>query len=167
MFRGSPGLSGDQLSDISAQLGGDSNAFTGSPPPRYYMTVPADDLDVTLRMDALRIAGMDNDPALWEKERGAIEQEVPRDNSSPFIVLSARARDKIFTGTPYADPGLGTKETFDKTTAEMLTAFHDRWYAPNNALLVLAGDVDPPSVLAKVKNLFGPIPGVPCLKSPP
>ncbi|MGA2480228.1 MAG: pitrilysin family protein [Spirochaetia bacterium] len=158
MFRGSPGLSGDQLADISAQLGGDSNAFTESTTTSYYMTVPVEDLDLTLRVDAIRIAGVDNDPALWEKERGAIEQEVSRDLSSPFYVLSSRAREKIFAGTPYADTGLGSKETFDKTTAKMLTAFHDSWYAPNNALLVLAGDVDPPSVLAKVKNLFGPIP---------
>jgi zinc protease len=158
MFRGSPGLSGDQLSDITAQLGGDVNAFTESTTTTYYFTVPADDLDLTLRIDALRMAGVDNDPTLWEKERGAIEQEVARDNSSPFYVLSSRARERIFAGTPYADTGLGTKPTFDATTAAMLKSFHDTWYAPNNALLVLAGDVDPPSVLATVKRLFGPIP---------
>jgi zinc protease len=158
MFRGSPGLTGDQLADISAQLGGDSNAFTESTTTSYYMTVPAEDLDVSLRVEAIRISGVDNDPVLWEKERGAIQQEVSRDLSSPFYVLSSRAREKVFAGTPYANTGLGSKATFDATTAEMLTAFHDSWYAPNNALLVLAGDVDPPSVLAKVKTLFGPIP---------
>jgi zinc protease len=158
MFRGSPGLTGDQLSDISAQLGGDLNAFTASNITSYYFTVPADDLDLVLRIDAMRMAGADNDEAAWEKERGAIEQEVARDNSSPMYVLQTRARARIFSGTPYADAGLGTKETFDRTTAAMLRTFHDSWYAPNNALLVLAGDVDPPAVLEKVKKLFGPIP---------
>ena len=64
-------------------------------------------------------------------------------------MLQSRARARIFAGTPYADTGLGTKESFDKTTADMLKAFHESWYAPNNALLVIAGDVDPPAVLAK------------------
>ncbi len=158
MFRGAPGLSGDQLSDISAQLGGDMNAFTESTITSYYFTVPADDLDLVLRIDAMRMAGTDNDAASWAKERGAIEQEVARDNSSPMYVLQTRARARIFAGTPYADAGLGTKDTFDRTTADMLKTFHDNWYAPNNALLVLAGDVDPPAVLEKVKKLFGAIP---------
>ena len=158
MFRGSPGLTGDQLSDISAQLGGDLNAFTASDITSYYFTVPADDLDLVLRIDALRMAGLDSGQAAWEKERGAIVQEVARDNSSPMYVLQTRARARIFAGTPYADPGLGSKDTFDRTDAGMLRAFHESWYAPNNALLVLVGDVDPPAVLEKVKKLFGPIP---------
>ncbi len=53
---------------------------------------------------------------------------------------------------------LGTKASFDKTTAAALKAFHDKWYAPNNAILVVVGDVDPAAVLAKVRTDFGPIP---------
>jgi len=158
MFRGSPELSGDQLSAITAQLGGDQNAFTASTTTTYYHTVPADDLDLTLRMDAIRLAGVDDDQAAWEKERGAIEQEVARDNSSPSYVLQARARERIFAATPYADTGLGTKATFDTTTADMLKSFHQSWYAPNNALLVLVGDLPPEATLAKVKKLYGSIP---------
>ncbi len=158
MFRGSPGLTGDQLSGISAQLGGDIDAYTTSTTTTYYFTVPAEDLDVTLKIEALRMAGADNSQADWEKERGAIEQEVASDNSNPMYVLQARARARVFAGTPYADTGLGTKESFDQTTGEMLKAFHDRWYAPNNALLVIAGDVDPPAVFNRINALFGDIP---------
>ena len=158
MFRGSSELSGDQLSAITAQLGGDQNAFTLSTTTTYYHTVPADDLDLTLRMDAIRLAGIDDDQSAWEKERGAIEQEVARDNSSPSYVLQARARERIFAGTPYSDTGLGTKATFDATTADMLKSFHQSWYGPNNALLVLVGDLAPEAALAKVKQLYGSIP---------
>jgi zinc protease len=161
MFRGSREMSGDQLSAITAQLGGDQNAFTASTTTTYYHTVPADDLDLTLRMDAIRLAGVDNDQAAWEKERGAIEQEVARDNSSPSYVLQEKARERIFAGTPYSNTGLGTKSSFDQTTADMLRSFHESWYAPNNALLVLVGDLDPEAVLAKVKQLYGPIPRKP------
>ena len=112
-------------------------------------------------IEALRMAGADNSQADWEKERGAIEQEVASDNSNPMYVLQARARARVFAGTPYADTGLGTKESFDQTTGEMLKAFHDRWYAPNNALLVIAGDVDPPAVFNRINALFGDIPARP------
>jgi zinc protease len=158
MFRGSPGLTADQLSAISAQLGGDMDAYTTSTTTTYYFTVPAGDLDLTLKIEALRMAGVDNRAADWEKERGAIEQEVARDNSSPMFVLQARARQRIFAGSPYADTGLGTKDSFDKTTADMLKTFHDTWYTPGNALLVIAGDVDPQAVFSKVQRLFGAIP---------
>jgi zinc protease len=157
MFRGSPGLSGDQLSGISAQLGGDMDAYTASTTTTYYFTVPAGDLDLTLKIEALRMAGVDDAAADWEKERGAIEQEVARDNSNPMYVLEAKARERIFAGTPYSDTGLGTKESFDLTTADMLKSFHDTWYAPNNALLVIAGDVNPKAVYSKVQALFGAI----------
>ncbi len=158
MFRGSPGLTADQLSGISAQLGGDMDAYTTSTTTTYYFTVPAGDLGVTLKIEALRMAGVDDTQADWEKERGAIEQEVARDNSSPMYVLQAKARQRIFAGTPYADTGLGTKESFDQTTAAMLKTFHDTWYTPDNALLVIAGDVDLQAVFSKVKDLFGTIP---------
>ena len=158
MFRGSPGLSEDQLSGIAAQLGGDMDAYTASTTTTYYFTVPADDLDLILRIEALRMSGVDNKQADWEKERGAIEQEVARDNSSPMYVLQSKARERVFSGTPYASTGLGTQESFDKTTSEMLKKFHDAWYAPNNAVLVIAGDVDPQSVFSRISELYGSIP---------
>ena len=158
MFRGSPGLSGDQLAEISAELGGQMDAFTASSITSYYFTVPADALDVALRIGAIRMAGVDDTQADWEKERGAIEQEVARDNSQPFYVLYSKALSHLFAGTPYEQTGLGTKPSFDATTAAMLKRFHDQWYAPNNALLVITGDVEPQAVLSKVRVLYGSIP---------
>ncbi len=61
----------------------------------------------------------------------------------------------MFAGTPYEHVPLGTRPSFDATTAEMLKKFHTDWYAPNNAVLVIVGDVDTKATLAKVKNLFG------------
>ena len=59
------------------------------------------------------------------------------------------------SGTVYSHDPLGTKESFDATTGEMLKDFYKKWYAPNNAILVIAGDVDPDAVLAKVKEFYG------------
>ena len=158
MFRGSPGLSKDQLAEIAAAMGGDFNADTTQTVTQYYFTVPAEDLDVALHVDALRMRGLDASEAEWGNERGAIEQEVSRDLSSPQYVFYSQLLATMFEGTPYAHDALGTRPSFDKTSAAMLKDFYSTWYAPNNAILVIVGDVDPAATLTKVKSLYGDIP---------
>jgi zinc protease len=158
MFRGSPGLSADQLAEITATMGGDFDADTQNTVTQYFFTVPAEDLSVALHVEALRMSGVDNSAEQWEKERGAIEQEVAADLSNPIYVFEKQLLAQMFVGTPYEHDALGTRPSFDKTTAEMLHNFYSSWYAPNNAIYIVAGDVDPPAVLAQVKELFGKIP---------
>ena len=93
----------------------------------------------------------------WAQEKGAIEQEVARDLSNPTYKFITRANEDMFSGTPYSHDPLGTKDSFDRTTGEMLKTFYKAWYAPNNAILVIAGDVEPNAVLAKVKEYYGKI----------
>ena len=157
MFRGSPGLTADQLADIGSVLGGDFNADTREGLTQYLYTVPAEDLDVALHIEALRMRAALNTAKEWSQERGAIEQEVAQDLSEPGYVLYSKLRARLFGGTPYAHDALGTRPSFEKTTAEMLQSFHQTWYAPNNAILVIAGNVDPPGALSEVKSLFGDI----------
>lgn len=157
MFRGSPGLDADQLADIASVMGGEFNAQTRQTLTQYFYTVPAEDLDVALHIEALRMSGLLASQADWERERGAIEQEVAQDLSNPQYVLSTRLREALFAGTSYAHDALGTRPSFDATTAAMVGEFRDRWYAPNNAILVIVGDVDPLATLAKVQKLFGPL----------
>ena len=158
MFRGSPTLSGDQLTDIIARLGGDMNAYTEEVATHYFITAPAADLSVLLHVGAARMGGMALTDAAWEKGRGAIEQEVADDQSDPTYLLTSRLQGILLAGTPYAQDALGSRPTFDRTATKMLQAFHDTWYAPNDAVLVLAGDVAPDAVLPEVRRLFGAIP---------
>jgi zinc protease len=160
MFRGSPGLSADQLADIGSVMGGNFNAETRQTVTQYFYTVPAADLDLALHIEAARMRGVLDSKKGWDQERGAIEQEVAQDLSNPEYVMMTKLRAALFDGSVYAHDALGTRESFDATTAEMLKRFHDRWYAPNNAILVVAGDLDPPATLAKIKRLFGPIPAL-------
>jgi len=157
MFRGSPGLSADQLADIGSVVGGDFNANTREGLTQYLFTVPSEDLDVALRIEALRMRAVLYSPKEWSHERGAIEQEVAQDLSEPAYVLFQKLRARMFAGTPYAHDALGTRPSFQKTTARMLKSFHDTWYAPNNAILVIAGDLDPVTTLSEVKLLFADI----------
>src|SRR5579862_2451920 len=158
MFRGSPGLTADQLASIGAVMGGDFNADTRESITQYLFTVPADDLSVALHIEALRMKSVDDSAQGWDQERGAIEQEVAQDLSDPAYVLYSKLRGVAFAGTPYAHDALGTRPSFDKTSAQMLQKFYSTWYAPNNALMVIVGDVDPQKTLAQVRELFGDIP---------
>src|ERR1700722_3286990 len=151
-FRGCTGMTADQTSAIYALLGGENNADTQQTITQYYATVPAADLDVALGAQASCVRGVDNAQAEWDKERGAIEQEVSRDLSNPTYKFISRLNEDMFAGTPYAHDPLGTKESFDKTTAVELKAFYDKWYAPSNAILIIVGDVNPVTTLAKVKQ---------------
>ncbi len=158
MFRGSPGLTAEQLADIGSILGGDFNANTREGMTQYLFTVPAEDLDLALHIEALRMRAILASSKEWQNERGAIEQEVAQDLSEPGYLLFEKLRARMFAGTPYAHDALGTRPSFQKTTAQMLKTFHDSWYAPNNAILVIAGNVDPQGALSEVRQLFGDIP---------
>lgn len=156
-FRGCAGVSADQISAIYAQLGGSVNADTQQNITQYFVTVPAQDLEVALRLDSACMQDVQDSQEQWAEERGAIEQEVSRDLSNPTYKFIARLNEDLFSGTPYAHDALGTRASFEATTGEMLKKFYQDWYAPNNAILVIAGDVDPAAALARVKQLYGPI----------
>lgn len=157
-FRGCSEVSGDQISAIFAQLGGDGNADTQQNITQYYSTVPASDLDIAMRVDADCMRNIDDAQSEWAQEKPAIEQEVARDLSNPTYKFMTRLNEDMFSGTVYGHDSLGTKDSFDKTTGEMLKDFYTKWYAPNNAILIIAGDVDSAAVLAKVKEFYGNIP---------
>jgi zinc protease len=157
MFRGSPGLSAGQLADIVATMGGMFNADTQQTVTQYFFTVPADDLDVALRIELIRMRGVLDSEKLWQQEKGAIEQEVAQDLSSPEYIFYTKLLAAMFKGTPYAYSPLGTVASFDQTTGAMLKKFYETWYAPNNAILVIVGDVPPSQAMDRVKNLFGPL----------
>ncbi len=157
MFRGSRGLSASQLADIMAAMGGDFDADTQQMVTQYFFTVPSGDLNVALHIEATRMKGILGTDRLWDKERGAIEQEVAQDLSNPEYVLFTNLLATMFKGTPYAHDALGTRPSFDHTAAAMLDSFHKTWYVPNNAILVIVGDVKPRIALAEVKRLFGSI----------
>lgn len=158
MFRGSPDLSSGQLAEIAAAMGGDFNADTQQSVTQYFFTVPSEDVTLPLHVEALRMRGVLDSDSLWNAEKPAIEQEVAQDLSDPQYVFYAHLLESLFKGTPYAHDALGTVESFDKTTGEMLQQFHSAWYAPNNAILIVVGDVQPQQTLSDIKRLFDPIP---------
>lgn len=157
-FRGCEGLSVDQIAAIFAQLGGDNDADTQQNITQYFETIPAQDLEIALHVDSACMRNIADTQAEWDQERGAIEQEVSRDLSNPTYNFLVRMNKDMFAGTPYQQDALGTRPSFDATTGPMLKDFQQKWYAPNNAILVITGQVDPAKTIEMVKRLYGDIP---------
>lgn len=158
MFRSSKGMSGAQLNEMTGKMGAQNNAFTTNDATQYFFVAPSQYLDLLLHIESIRMRGAELTTKSWDLEKGAIEQEVSRDISSPDYLAFQQAEQILYKGTGYADDALGSRPTFDATTGKILRGFYDRWYQPNNAILVIAGDVDPQATLARVKELFGSIP---------
>ncbi len=158
LFRGSKTLTASQFADTTAITGGIFNADTQNEVTQFFFEMPAQYLDIALHLEASRAQGVLDSQALWDQERGAITQEVTRDNSDAFFRLTTKVTMHLMAGTPYADPGLGTVASFKEIQAPELKAFYAKWYHPNNAIYVIAGDVDPQATIAKVRALFDPIP---------
>lgn len=156
MFRGSATLSSSQLMQAIGITGGDLDADTTSGVTQYFFTVPSAYLDIALRAERSRATGLLMTQALWEQERGAITQEVQQDNSDAFYRLFVKMQDRLIGGTPYAKTTLGTVNDFaHNVNSAQLRRFYDRWYHPNNAVYVIAGNVDPQATIARVRTLFG------------
>jgi zinc protease len=158
MFRGTKNLATSELGTIATALGGDFNAQTSDMTTQYQFTVPAADLDAVLRIESDRMRDVLDAQSQWQNERGAIEQEVARDEAAPGSDFFSDAQAIAYKGTVYEHPGVGTKAAFDALTGPRLKAFWQKWYAPNNAVLVIAGNVDPEKTLASVRSHFEAIP---------
>jgi zinc protease len=161
MFRGSKTIDASQFSDTTAITGGSYNADTQNEITQYFFEMPSQYLDIALNLERSRATGILDAQKDWDAERGAITQEVTRDNSGASYLLYVKMIHHILAGTPYADEGLGTVDTFKKIQAPDLKRFYARWYHPNNVIMVIAGDVDPATTIAKVRSLFGSIPAAP------
>lgn len=161
LFRGGSDISATQDLDISAELGGDEDASTYPTVTQFFSTVPADDLGTALHLQASRMRDAADAQTDWAVERGAIEQEVAEDFSSAIRQMADAIDGAAFAGTPFAIDGVGTQPSFDATTGPMLKSFFTQWYGPNNAIVVVAGDVDPAATLAQIKADFADIPSRP------
>jgi zinc protease len=123
-FRGCAGISADQIAAVYAQLGGSVNADTQQNITQYFVTVPAQDLELVLRLDSSCMQDVEDSQRQWAEERGAIEQEVSRDLSNATYKFITRLNEDPFSGTPYAHDALGTEASFDATTGVMLKKFY-------------------------------------------
>ena len=157
MFRGTPALSGSGLDDIPARLGAVMNANTDDDYTRYYFVVPADRLELAIRIEADRMTNLALREADWKLERGAVLGEIDGDFSNPNFKLSDAIRTKAFAGSPFALTALGHRADVAKASVADIKRYYDEYYAPNNTTLVITGDVRASDAFELAERWFGPI----------
>ncbi|MBV8066905.1 MAG: insulinase family protein [Candidatus Eremiobacteraeota bacterium] len=158
MFRGTPEISAGGLDDITARLGAQMNGETSYDYTQFYFEMPADKLDVALYIDADRMQHAAVRASEWAIERNAVLNEIDGDASSPFFNLLSRVRAAAFPGQPAGRTPLGNRSDVAAATVADIARYYRQWYAPNNATLVVTGDVNHATVFAKADRYFGAIP---------
>lgn len=159
MFKGTENLAPGEFSDIIAANGGRENAFTSWDYTAYYQTVAADRLEIMMKNEADRMANLrlTDDVVLPEREVVREERRSRTDNE-PASQLGEISRAVQFLNHPYRIPIIGWDHEIEQLSTEAAVAFYDKWYAPNNAILIIAGDVDPEEVRALAEKYYGVIP---------
>ena len=159
MFRGTPTNGPGAYARIVERNGGQDNAFTSQDVTSYYVDIAADRLDLMLALEADRMHNLAFDPKIVDAEREVVtEERRTRTEDDPGGALGEEVSALAFRAHPYGQPIIGWAVDLKRITREEIQAFYKTYYAPNNALLVAAGDFKADAVLAKIKELFGPIP---------
>lgn len=157
MFRGTPSLSAGGLDDIIARLGAQMNGETQYDYTSFLFDMPADRLSVALQIEADRMTHLALRAQDWNIERGAVLNEIDGDESSPFFSLLSRVRAAAYPGIPAGRTPTGVRSDVARATVADLRQYYREWYAPNNAALVVAGDVEHQTVFALALRYFGGI----------
>lgn len=158
MFQGSENVAPEEHSRFITTVGGIANAYTTADVTGYWQVVTSDHLESVLRLEAERMHKLVITEENLAKEREVVKNEyrssIENDPLGPAVQeLIARA----FAGTPYAWSPVGVPEEMDLITVQEARAFYETYYVPNNAVLVIAGDVEPQAALELVRKHFGPI----------
>ncbi|HUN29279.1 MAG TPA: pitrilysin family protein [Alphaproteobacteria bacterium] len=158
MFRGTTDMSAGGLDDIVARLGAQMNGQTSYDYTQFYFMMPADKVDVGLAIEADRMQHAAMRQADWNIERNAVLNELEGDEGSPFFSLLQRVRAAAYPGQPNGRTPTGYITDVEHASAADIAKYYHEWYAPNNATLVVSGDVDHTVIFAKAQHYFGAIP---------
>lgn len=159
MFKGTQNVPGDSFSRQIAAHGGRENAFTSRDYTAYYQTISSEHLELCLRLEADRMQNLLMREADFKKEREVVlEERRLRYDDQPRSLLSEQLNATAYTQSGYRIPTIGWEEDLKNLTLEDLQQWYQRWYAPNNATLVVIGDVSGKQVKALAERYFGPIP---------
>jgi zinc protease len=159
MFKGTKKLKPGEFSKKVAELGGRENAFTSKDYTAYHQQVEKSRLAQVMALEADRMQNLRMDPSEFAKEiRVVMEERRLRTDDQPTALMMEALNATAFTANPYHHPVVGWMDDLQNMTAADALAWYQRWYAPNNAVVVIAGDVNPQQVLKLAEQFFGKIP---------
>jgi len=158
MFKGTKTLAPGEYSRIIAANGGRENAFTSRDYTAYHQTLSADRLEVAFRLEADRMRNLTLSAEEFAKEIEVVKEERRlRTEDKPTALTYEQLTAVAYRNLPYANPVVGWMADLENMTVEDLAHWYRLWYAPNNAILVVVGDVQSEQVLELAKRYFGPL----------
>ncbi len=165
MFKGTDSVDPGEFSATVARHGGKDNAFTSQDYTGYYQRIAADRLELMMQMEAdrmvnLRLAGKD----IVTERNVILEERNQRVENDPGALFREQKRAAQHLNHPYGIPIIGWRAEMEALNREQVLDFYRTYYAPNNAILVVAGDVTPDEVRALAEKHYGPLPANPDLK---
>lgn len=158
MFKGTDKMENGELSETVTRNGGSDNAFTSWDYTAYYQRVAADRLPLMMEMEADRMRGLQMTEEDVATERDVVLAERnQRTDSDPSALFREQMRAAQFLNHPYGIPVIGWRHEIEQLNRDDAFAFYRQYYAPNNAILVVAGDVYPDDVRQLAETYYGPI----------
>ncbi|QVL33145.1 insulinase family protein [Telmatocola sphagniphila] len=160
MFKGTDKIMPGDIDRLTQRNGGHNNAYTTEDMTIYHFDFAADRWMQALEIEADRMRHLKIDAQHeFEQEKGAVISELDGNEDDPWELENKALLPLLFgKQTPYGHPVIGEKTHVRAAAAEIIKQHYDRWYHPNNAVLVVAGGFDAKAALARIKELFGPIP---------
>jgi zinc protease len=159
MFKGTRRLKPGEFTRIVAESGGEDNAFTSNDFTAYYQHWHVSRLPLSFELESDRMRNLLLDEALFAKEREVImEERRLRTEDNPRAMAQETVESVAFLVSPYRHPTIGWMADIAQMTVTDLRTWYERWYAPNNATLVVVGDVRPEEVHALARRYFGRLP---------
>ncbi len=163
MFKGTREVGPEEFSRIIQANGGTLNAFTTTDHTSYYENLPADKLELAVRLEADRLENLRLTQETFEPEREVVRSERKlRSVNSPFGLIVEQLFALAYEQHPYRWPVIGWDEDLKKLTLEDCREYFRIYYAPNNAIVVVVGDVSPDEVFKTVEKYYGHLPSQPC-----
>ena len=159
MFKGTPAVPGGEFSRQIAAAGGRENAFTSRDHTAYFQTLQKDRLELALKLEADRMSNLTLAPEDFAKEiQVVMEERRMRTDDEPHALVYENFMATAFEAHPYRHPVIGWMGDLKNMTVGDARVWYRSWYVPNNATLVVAGDVEPEAVFALAEKYFGAIP---------
>jgi len=161
MFQGSGHVADEEHFKIVEGAGGNMNGTTNRDRTNYYETLPSNNLEMALYLESDRMAYILDSltKEKFEVQRATVKNEKDQRYGVPYGMLAERADFNLYPyGHPYSWPVIGYTDDLDRVQVEDVRKFFMRWYAPNNAVLVIAGDVNATATINMVMKYFGAIP---------
>ena len=156
MFKGTRDIGPGEFSRTIQRNGGQLNAFTNQDYTAYYERIARDRLELAMRMEADRMRNLRFSDETFASERDVVaEERRQRTDNNPSALLWERMRAMLYPNHPYGNPVVGWLHEINALDRERALEFYRRWYAPNNAILVVAGDIDAEELRPLAQRHYG------------